>query len=75
MGDFDKARVLDVFEMLQLPSDVERYMDGRSPDVEGWGNVALQGVAHHQQILREDVQVLTELLEFHLGLIRRNLHM
>ena len=75
MGDFRQTVVLDVFEMLQLPSDVERYMDGRSPDVKGWGNVTLQGVAHHQQILREDVQVLTELLEFHLGLIRRNLHM
>ena len=74
MGDFDKARVLDIFEVFQLPGDVEGDMDGRSPDIEGWGNVTLQGVAHHQQILRENAQVLTELLEFYLGLIRRNLH-
>ena len=74
MGDFDQSFVLDVLKVLQLPGDVEGDMDGRGPDVKGRGNVTLQGVTYHQQILWEDVQMLTELLELHLGLIRRDLH-
>lgn len=75
MGDFYKSLMLNVFKVLQLPGDVEGDVDGRGPDVKGRGNVTLQGVTYHQQILWEDVQMLTELLELHFSFVRRNLHM
>ena len=54
MGYFDEAWVLNVIKMFQLPRDVEGDVDGRGPDVKGWGDVALQGVAHHQQLFRDN---------------------
>ena len=42
MGDFDEAFVVDIIKMFQLPSDVERDMDGPGADGESRGNVALQ---------------------------------
>lgn len=54
MGYFDEAWVLNVIKMFQLPSDMERDMNGRSPDVKGWGDVALQRVAYHQQLFRDN---------------------
>ena len=75
MGDFYQTMVLDILEMLQLPSDVKGNMYGRSPDVKGRGNVTLQRVSYHQQFLRKDTQMFAELLEFHLGLVRGNLDM
>ena len=54
MGDFDKARVLDIFEVLQLPHHVEGDMDGPGTDGEGRGDVALQRVTHHQQFVGQD---------------------
>ena len=74
MGDFDKLLVLDVLGMaLELPSDVEGDVDGRGSDGEGWSNVALQGVAHHQQLVGQDVKMLTELLKLQLGFVTSNL--
>ena len=54
MGDFDEPFVLNVFKMLQLPGDVEGDMDGRGTNGKGRGDIAFQGVAHHQQFARQD---------------------
>ena len=74
MGDFDEPLMLDILGVLQLPRDVEGDVDGRGTDGEGGGDVALQGVAHHEQLRWEDVEMLAELLELDFGLVRRNLH-
>ena len=50
MGYFNKAFVLNVFRVFQLPCNVEGDVDCRSSDVEGWCNVALQRVTDHQQV-------------------------
>ena len=50
MGDFRKSFVFYILEMLQLPCDVEGDMDSLGTNGEGWGDVALQGVADHQQL-------------------------
>ena len=49
MLDFYQLFVVDVVEMFQLPSDVEGDMDGPGTDGEGRGDVALEGVANHQE--------------------------
>ena len=50
MGDLDESLVLDFLKVLQLPGDVEGDMDGRGTDGERRGDVAPQGVAHHEQL-------------------------
>ena len=75
MFNFLESFVLDVVEVLQLPCDVEGDVDGPGADGEGWGDVAFQGVAYHQQFIGQDTQVLAQLLEFHLSLVGGDLYM
>lgn len=74
MGDFDEAFVVDVIKMLELPSDMERDVDGPGTNGEGGGDVALEGVADHQQFRGVYLLVLAESEEFALGLVGGNLH-
>ena len=75
MGDFDKPFVLYILKMLQLPSDMKGDMDSRGANGEGRGNIAFQGISNHQQLMGQDVQMLTELLELHFRLVGSNFHM
>jgi len=58
MGDFYQSLVLDIVEMLELPSNVEGDMYGPRTDVECWGNIALKRVAHHKQLMGQDIKML-----------------
>ena len=44
------ALMLEMVVMLQLPGDVEGDVDAPGTDGEGWGDVALQRVANHQEL-------------------------
>ena len=52
--NFFEPFMIELFEMLQLPRDVEGDVDGPGSDSEGWSNVAFQGVAYHQQLVGQD---------------------
>lgn len=69
MGNFYQSLVFDILRMLQLPCNVEWDVDGPSTDVERRGDIALKRVAHHKQLMGQDVEMLAELLELSLGLI------
>ena len=69
MGNFYQSLVFDVLRMLQLPCNVEWDMDGPSTDVERRGDITLERVAHHQQLMGHNVKMLAEQLELCLGLI------
>ena len=53
--------MLEVLVYFQLPRDVEGDMDGLCADGDGWGNVTLQGVAHHDHLVWLDAKVATQL--------------
>ena len=74
MGNFYQSFVLDIVKMLELPSNVEGDMYGPRTDVKCWGNVALERVAHHQQLVGHNVEMLAEILEFSFGFIGCNLY-
>ena len=74
MGDFNEAIVINVIKMFQLPSDVEGDMDGPGADGEGWGDIALQGVANHQELRGVYLLVFAQRQEFTLRLVRGDLH-
>ena len=75
MGYFYQSFVLDIVKMLELPSNVEGDMYGPRTDVKCWGNVALQRVTHHQQLVGHDVEMLAKLLELSLRFIGCYLYM
>ena len=52
--NFFEPFMIEFFEMLQLPRDVEGDVDGPGSDGKGWGDVAFQGVAYHQQLVWQD---------------------
>jgi hypothetical protein len=58
MGDFYKSLVLNILRMLQLPGNMEGDMDGPRTNVECWGNIALKRVAHHKQLMGQDIKML-----------------
>ena len=60
---FHHAGMFKVLMVFQLPGDVEGNVYGLGTDGEGWGDVALQGVAYHEQLMRCNVQVLAEFTE------------
>ncbi len=49
MSDLHHPLVLEVIMKLQLPRHAERDVDGLGAHCQGWGDVALQRVAHHEQ--------------------------
>ena len=59
----------DVVGVLQLPGDVEGYVDGWAADGQRGGYVALQRVAHHEQLGGLDAQAGAELAELGLALV------
>ena len=61
MVDFHHAGMLKVLMYFQLPSDVEGDVDGLSADGDGRGNVAFQGVAHHNHFVGFDTEVTAQL--------------
>lgn len=75
MCNLYQSFVLDILKMFELPSNVEGDMYGPGTDVECWSYITLQRVAHHQQLMGQNLQMLTEVLEFCLSLIRGNLYM
>ena len=74
MGYFYQSLVFDILKMLQLPCNMEGDVDGPRADVERRGDIALKRVAHHKQLMGQDVEMLAELLELCLGLIGCNLY-
>ena len=48
--NFYQSFVVNIIEMLQLPGDVEGNMDSPCTYGEGRGAVALQRIAHHEQL-------------------------
>ena len=52
-----------VFMHLQLPGDMKRNVHGLGAYGQGWGDVTLERITHHEQFLRLDVQVTTQLQE------------
>ena len=69
MGYLYQSLVFDILRMLQLPCNMERDVDGPRTDVERRGDIALKRVAHHKQLVGQDVEMLAELLELCLGFI------
>ena len=75
MGYLNQSLVLNIVKMLELPSNMEGDVYGPRTDVKRWGNVALQRVAYHQQLVRHNVEMLAELLELSLRFIGCYLYM
>ena len=68
------ALMLEMLVMLQLPGDVEGDVDSPGSDGEGRGDVALQRVAHHQQLVGLDIQLAAQVEELFLALVAGDLH-
>ena len=66
--------MVDVVEVFQLPGDMKGDVYGPGTDGEGRGNIALEGVADHQQFRGVYLLVLTEGEKFALGLVGSDLN-
>ena len=74
MLNFYQSLVVDVLKVLQLPGDVEGDVDGPGADGECGGDVALQGVADHQEFRGMDLLMFAEVEELTLRLVGGDLH-
>ena len=66
--------MIEFFEMLQLPRDVEGDVDGPGTDGQGGCYIALQRVTHHQQFRRVYLLVVAECQELLLALVAGDFH-
>ena len=74
MGDLDEAFMVDIIKMFQLPGDMEGDMDSPGTDGEGGSDVALEGVANHQEFRGVYLLVLAESQKLTLRLVAGDLH-